>query len=88
MKRPRLQAVQVRSGFILILTFVDGQSFHLDMTQDLANYPSLKPLQDSNAFATARLADNGWTVEWPQLDIQIGADTLYLSLSPPALFML
>jgi len=87
MKRPRLQAVQARPGFILILTFVDGQIFHLDMTQDLANYPGLKPLQGRKAFAGARLGDDGWTVEWPQLDIQIGADTLYLGLSPSKLFV-
>ena len=24
------------------------------------------------------MGDDGWSVEWPELDIQIGADTLYL----------
>jgi len=78
MKRPRLQAVQARPDFKLSLTFVDGQRFTLDMSQDIAKYPGLKPLHDRKAFAGATLGDDGWTVEWPQLDIQIGADTLYL----------
>ncbi len=29
-------------------------------------------------FEGAALGDDGWSVEWPELDIQIGADTLYL----------
>ena len=30
------------------------------------------------AFTSLCLGDDGWSVEWPELDIQIGADTLYL----------
>ncbi|WP_082765890.1 DUF2442 domain-containing protein [Azotobacter vinelandii] len=78
MKRPRLLAVQARPGHRLELTFVDGRRFDLDMREDVAKYPGLKPLQDARAFAGAALGDDGWTVEWPALDIQIGADTLYL----------
>jgi hypothetical protein len=78
MKRPRLRAVQARPGNKLTLTFVDGRRFELDMSKDVATYPGLKPLQDRKAFAGAALGDDGWTVEWPALDIQIGADTLYL----------
>ena len=78
MKRPRLRAVQARPGHVLELTFIDGQQFVLDMTQDIATYPGLKPLQAAKAFKGATVGDDGWTVEWPELDIQIGADTLYL----------
>ena len=78
MKRPRLRAVQARPGHVLELTFIDGQQFFLDMTKDVATYPGLKPLQAAKAFKGATVGDDGWTVEWPELDIQIGADTLYL----------
>jgi len=78
MKRPRLRAVQARPGHKLTLTFVDGRRFELDMREDVATYPGLKPLKDRKAFAGAALGDDGWTVEWPALDIQIGADTLLL----------
>lgn len=78
MKRPRLRAVQARPGHVLELTFIDGQQFLLDMTHDVATYPGLKPLQARKAFEGATVGDDGWTVEWPELDIQIGADTLYL----------
>ena len=34
---------------------------------------------DAGVFRRCRsLGDDGWSVEWPELDIQIGADTLYL----------
>ncbi|QQE90450.1 DUF2442 domain-containing protein [Azotobacter chroococcum] len=78
MKRPRLRAVQARPGHRLELVFIDGRRFALDMREDVAQYPGLKPLQNARAFACAALGDDGWTVEWPALDIQIGADTLYL----------
>ncbi|PRA30300.1 DUF2442 domain-containing protein [Pseudomonas poae] len=78
MKRPRLRAVQARPGHVLELTFIDGQQFQLDMSKDVATYPGLQPLQAAKAFKCATLGDDGWTVEWPELDIQIGADTLYL----------
>lgn len=78
MKRPRLLAVQALPGAILELTFISGQQFSLDMSKDLETYPGLKPLTKRNAFEGVALGDAGWTVEWPGLDIQIGADTLLL----------
>lgn len=78
MKRARLKAVQAHPGHVLELTFIDGQRLKLDMKSDIATYPGLKPLKASKDFAGAALGDGGWTVEWPELDIQLGADTLYL----------
>lgn len=78
MKRPRLAAVQPLPNSRLALTFIDGQQLTLDLNADLRKFPGLLPLQDGRAFAGAALGDDGWTVEWPELDIQIGADTLYL----------
>jgi hypothetical protein len=78
MKRPRLQAVKALPKGVLDLVFVDGQHFQLDMSGDLELFEGLKPLKTPHAFVEATLGDNGWTVEWPALDIQIGADTLLL----------
>ncbi|MEB0042010.1 MULTISPECIES: DUF2442 domain-containing protein [unclassified Pseudomonas] len=84
MKRPRLQAVQATRDNRLALTFIDGQHFILDLTADLADYPGLQPLTRDGAFVGAQLGDDGWTVEWPELDIQLGADTLYLDAQAQA----
>jgi hypothetical protein len=78
MKRPRLLAVQAVLPFSLELVFIDGQRLMLDLSGDVQRYPGLQPLLEEGAFAGATLGDDGWSVEWPALDIQIGADTLYL----------
>ncbi|MEE1923326.1 DUF2442 domain-containing protein [Pseudomonas sp. 148P] len=78
MKRPRLRAVRPRPEARLELTFTNGQRFDLDMSDALASYPGLAPLAQGKSFEGAVLGDGGWTVEWPALDIQIGADTLLL----------
>ncbi|WP_248800091.1 DUF2442 domain-containing protein [Pseudomonas sp. MWU13-2105] len=83
MKRPRLLAVQAHPGFTLKLTFMDGQVFNLDMNDDIKHYPGLKPSSDADAFACAAISDGGWTVESADLDIQVGADTLYLFTGLP-----
>ncbi|MFJ4247758.1 DUF2442 domain-containing protein [Pseudomonas sp. NPDC089741] len=78
MKRPRLSAVQALSDFRLALTFIDGQELTLYLGEDIQAYPGLKPLLDPEVFATVTMDDEGWTVEWLERDIQIGADTLYM----------
>ncbi|MFF7707422.1 DUF2442 domain-containing protein [Pseudomonas sp. NPDC007930] len=76
MKRPRLASVRVSGKQSLQLQFIDGRSLHLHMGSDIAAFPGLRPLKDAKAFAQATLGDGGWSVEWPKLDIQLGADTL------------
>ncbi len=84
MKRPRLKTVEALAGKKLALTFINDQTFVLDMNDDIDKFPGLHPLHDSQAFVQAQLGDDGWTVEWPELDIQIGADTLYLDAQAQA----
>lgn len=79
MKRPRLAAIEVFTERRLRLTFVNGSVFVVDFAPLIEESPGLTPLHDEKAFATATLEpDGGWSVEWPSLDIQIGADTLWL----------
>jgi len=79
MKRPRLKAVQALAGHKLRMTFIDGNVMTVDFTGFFAENPGLAPLRDQVQFAKACIGEDcGWTVEWPELDIQIGADTLWL----------
>ncbi|WPN56618.1 DUF2442 domain-containing protein [Pseudomonas sp. P9_31] len=78
MKRPRLSAVLALPEYRLALTFIDGQQLSLDLSRDLRSYSGLQLLLEGRAFEGAALGDDGWSVEWPELDIQIGANTLYL----------
>jgi len=78
MKRPRLEWAQAQPDSRLALRFIDKRMFILDMRDDIARYPGLAPLKDPRLFSSALLGDAGWTIEWPEADIQIGADTLLL----------
>jgi hypothetical protein len=79
MKRPRLTAVEALPDYRLRLAFVDGSVYMVDFTEFFDESPGLAPLKDPAAFIKASLIlDEGWSVEWPELDIQIGADTLWL----------
>jgi hypothetical protein len=80
MKRPRLLAVEALPGYRLRLTFINNTVFTVSLADDLDKYQGLRPLKDLDMFAKAMIIKGeGWTVEWPELDIQIGADTLWLS---------
>lgn len=79
MKRPRLESVLALPDYRLRLVFRDGSVYTVSLANSFDKFPGLKPLQDPAAFAKAQVIEGeGWTVEWPELDIQIGADTLWL----------
>lgn len=79
MKRPRLRMVEALSGYRLKLAFADGTAQEVSLADDIARLSGLAPLKDAGEFAKASVIEGeGWTVEWPDLDIQIGADTLWL----------
>ena len=79
MKRPRFAALHALDGHRLHMRFIDDSEAVVDFTPLLAESPGLSPLADEHAFAKVCMGeDEGWTAEWPELDIQIGADTLWL----------
>jgi len=79
MKRPRLLAVESLADYRLRLSFVDGSIYTVSLSSEIERCQGLHPLKDLNEFNKACLiTDEGWTVEWEDLDIQIGADTLWL----------
>lgn len=79
MTRPRLQAVEALKGFRLRLTFVNGVVYTVDCNEFVRESKPLAPLRDPKVFNSAMvIPGEGWAVEWPAVDIQIGADTLWL----------
>ena len=82
MKRPRLEKIKVisrKADPSLRLQFVDGTTYTVNFAPLLAESKGLKPLKDPAVFAQATLiGGEGWAVVWPEQDIQIGADTLWL----------
>lgn len=81
MKRPRLRSAEPLANHRLRLTFVDGKAYTLDFAPLLDASPGLAPLRDPAVFAEAMvIPGEGWSLNWPTPDIQIGADTLWLDL--------
>src|SRR3989338_11098329 len=79
MKRPRLSAVKPLSNYRLKMIFINGDTLTVDKQASIFSKPGLAPLRDPATFAKARIVHGeGWTVEWADFDIQIGADTLWL----------
>lgn len=79
MKRPRLKKVEALSGYILRLTFIDDSVYNVSFKELFKESPALAPLKNPNSFKKASIIEGeGWTVEWTDFDIQIGADTLWL----------
>ena len=79
MKRPRLLDVEPLEGYKLKMTFIDNSIFTLSLATEIERCQGLHPLKNVNEFNKACIiAGEGWTVEWEDVDIQIGADTLWL----------
>lgn len=85
MRRARLRSAKALPGHRLELEFVDGKTCTIEFAPLIEQSPGLAPLRDPKQFARAYLIEGeGWTVNWPSLDIQIGADTLWLDAQAQA----
>src|SRR5690242_12258869 len=78
--RPRLAAVRPAADYCLEVSFADGSRGMVNLKDSVFSLPGLAPLRDPAAFSGAVLGEYGWEVEWPQFDIQIGADTLFADM--------
>lgn len=78
--RPRLTAADPEADYCLATSFADGSGGLVSLKDSIFSLPGLAPLREPAAFSGATLGEYGWEVEWPQFDIQIGADTLFADL--------
>lgn len=78
--RPRLISVTPAADYCLNVSFADGSCGTVNMKDFIFSLSGLAPLRDPVAFSGAVLGAYGWEAEWPLLDIQIGADTLFADM--------
>ncbi|MDD2366479.1 MAG: DUF2442 domain-containing protein [Desulfuromonadaceae bacterium] len=78
--RPRLIAVTPAADYCLNVSFVDGSCGTVNMKDFIFSLSGLIPLRDPAVFSGVVLGEYGWEAEWPLLDIQIGADTLFADM--------
>jgi len=79
MRRPQLKQLSSDDEFNLYMIFINDLEITVNLKKIIENNKALSVLRDINNFRAVCIRDDdGWTAEWPELDIQIGADTLYL----------
>ena len=60
----RLVAVAQEAPMTLLVTYSDGRVLRVDMSDLVRRLQMFAALDDPNEFATAKVADFGWTLEW------------------------
>lgn len=78
--RPRLTTVSSAADYRLEVGFTDGSGGTVSLKDAVFSLPGLEPLRDAAVFSSAVVGEHGWEAEWPQCDIQIGADTLFADM--------
>ncbi|HLL31859.1 MAG TPA: DUF2442 domain-containing protein [Allosphingosinicella sp.] len=72
----RIESVLTRGDAVLVVTWDDGRRAEIDLTQIIAARKVLAPLADAESFHRIRLAEDGWSVVWPAVGIDLGASQL------------
>jgi hypothetical protein len=72
----RIESALARGEAILVATWDDGRRAEIDLGPIIAARKVLAPLAEPAAFRRIRLAEDGWSVEWPAAGIDLGAAQL------------
>jgi hypothetical protein len=70
-----LTKVEALSGHCLRLTYADGESYQVDLSDFVGTGNLSDALSDPAYFAQVRVGDHGDWIEWPN-GLDIGSDTL------------
>lgn len=71
-----LAAVEVLPDYRLRLTYADGQTFDVDLSERVHATEFLAPLKDVGLFAQAEVGFAGRSVDWIEDELDLGSDNL------------
>jgi len=60
----RLSAVTTESNMVLAATYTDGRVVRVSLSDLASRLQAFAALENPNEFATAKVTDFGWTLEW------------------------
>lgn len=60
----RIVSVQTEPGLIAVVSLSDKRVLRVGLTEVTARLKVFAPLEDPDEFATAAVADYGWSLEW------------------------
>jgi ParB-like chromosome segregation protein Spo0J len=72
----RIESAVTRGEAVLVVIWDDGQRAEINLGLIIAQRKVLAPLADPEAFHHIRIAEDGWSVEWPAVGIDFGAAQL------------
>lgn len=72
----RIESAATRGNNILVVAWDDGRRAEIDLTAIIASRKALSPLGEPEAFRRMRVAADGWSIEWPDTGIDLGAPQL------------
>ena len=71
-----LVAVEVLPDYYLCLSYADGQTFEVDLSERIRTTHFLAPLKDTALFAQAKVGFAGRSVDWIEDELDLGTDNL------------
>ena len=71
-----LTAVEALRDHRLRLTYADGQTFLVDLSERIRTTGFLAPLKDAALFLQAKVGFAGRSVDWIEDELDLGADNL------------
>lgn len=72
----RIESAIARGEHRLAVQWDDGRRAEIDLAPLIAVRRVLAPLADPDIFHRIRIAEDGWSVEWPDCGIDLGASQL------------
>lgn len=60
----RLATVVVEEGMNLSVTYTDGRTVHVELSNLADRLQAFVPLKDQQEFSTVQITDFGWSLEW------------------------
>ena len=72
----RIHDILVEGPATLIIELASGKTYRVSLAAPMASLPGFAPLHDPAMFATARVEDHGWTVEW-DCGLSMASERLY-----------
>jgi len=72
----RIESAATRGDALLVVAWDDGHRAEIDLGPIIAVRRVLAPLAGPEVFHRIHVADDGWSVEWPQCGIDLGAAQL------------
>jgi Protein of unknown function (DUF2442) len=72
----RIESAVTRSPMLLVVAWDDGARCEINLGPVIGTRLALAPLRDPKTFEQIRVAEGGWSIEWPACGIDLGAAQL------------